>query len=69
MSPTAAFTSLPNPHINKAVTPNSSHSWQHSQRKYQPRKKTYNTTFAGCPGCHADVESQLNVIDQIMHHD
>ena len=110
-SPTAAFTSLPSPHINRAFTPNSGHSRQHSQaftpnsgqyrhyskaftpnsghskqhsqtfnpnsghsrqhsqRKFQPKKKTFNTTFAGCPGCQADPESQLNNIDQVMHHD
>jgi hypothetical protein len=77
MSPTAAFTSLPSPHVNRAFTPNSGRTFtpntgqyrQHSQKKYQPRNKTYHTKFAGCPGCQADPESQSNIIDQIIHHD
>ena len=45
------------------------HSRQYLWRKFQPRNKTYATKFAGCPWCQADPESQLNIIDQIIHHD
>eukprot|EP00957_Ditylum_brightwellii_P002802 215377-Ditylum_brightwellii.AAC.1 len=77
MPPTAASTSLPSPHVNrvftpnsgKAFTPNSGQYRQHSQRNFQPRNKTFATKFAGCPGCQADPESQLIIIDQVLHHD
>eukprot|EP00957_Ditylum_brightwellii_P093538 7122518-Ditylum_brightwellii.AAC.1 len=68
VSTTAASTSLPSPHINKTFTPNSSHSRQHTQRKFQLKKKTYYNTFAGCSRCQADVESQVNIMKQILHH-
>eukprot|EP00957_Ditylum_brightwellii_P021668 1633572-Ditylum_brightwellii.AAC.1 len=55
---TTASTSLPNVRVNIAFTPISGQSKQHNQRKFQPRKKTYTTEFAGCQGCQADSESQ-----------
>eukprot|EP00957_Ditylum_brightwellii_P048336 3668641-Ditylum_brightwellii.AAC.1 len=69
ISTTAVSTSLPSPHVNRAFTPKSGHSRKRVQRKFQPRKKTYNTKFAGCPGCQADAENQLNITDQVLHHD
>eukprot|EP00957_Ditylum_brightwellii_P156334 11899268-Ditylum_brightwellii.AAC.1 len=68
-SSTAASTSLPHLHINRAFTPNTSHPKQHKYRQYQSKKQTYNTDFAGCPGCQADAEDQLNIVNQILHHD
>eukprot|EP00957_Ditylum_brightwellii_P121300 9250739-Ditylum_brightwellii.AAC.1 len=64
MSPTAASTSLPSPHGNKAFTPESGRAFtpdsgqyrEHLQRQLQPRNKTYATKFAGCPGCQVDPE-------------
>eukprot|EP00957_Ditylum_brightwellii_P012439 939880-Ditylum_brightwellii.AAC.1 len=68
-STTAASTRLPSVHINKAFTPNSGQYGQHNQRRFQPKRKTYTTKFAGCLGCQADPKSQLNIIDQVLYHD
>eukprot|EP00957_Ditylum_brightwellii_P145040 11046277-Ditylum_brightwellii.AAC.1 len=61
-STTAASTRLPRPHVNRVFTLNSGQSRQHKQRRFQPRKQTYTTKFAGCPGCQADSEIQFNIL-------
>eukprot|EP00957_Ditylum_brightwellii_P127055 9686017-Ditylum_brightwellii.AAC.1 len=68
-STTAVSTSLPSVHVNRVFTLNSGHSKQHKQRQFQPEKNTYNTGFAGCPGCQADAEGQPNILKQVLHHD
>eukprot|EP00957_Ditylum_brightwellii_P093417 7113699-Ditylum_brightwellii.AAC.1 len=68
-STTAVSTSLPHVHINRAFTPNTGHPKQHKHRQYQPKKHTYSTDFAGCLGCQADAEGQLNIVKQVLHHD
>eukprot|EP00957_Ditylum_brightwellii_P070842 5383523-Ditylum_brightwellii.AAC.1 len=68
-STTAASASLPSVHVNRAFTPSSVHSKPYKQGQFQSKKNTYNTGFAGCPGCQADAESQLNIMIQVLHHD
>eukprot|EP00957_Ditylum_brightwellii_P030642 2322017-Ditylum_brightwellii.AAC.2 len=69
MSTTAASISLPSPYVNRAFTTNSDHSRQHTQRKFQPKKKKYNKTFTGCSKYQADSESTVNLTKQLLHHD
>eukprot|EP00957_Ditylum_brightwellii_P106940 8158383-Ditylum_brightwellii.AAC.1 len=68
-STTAASTSFPSPHVNRSFTPNSGLSRQCTQRKFEPKKKTYNKTFTGCLRCQADAESTVNIMKQLLHHD
>eukprot|EP00957_Ditylum_brightwellii_P004755 361748-Ditylum_brightwellii.AAC.1 len=64
---TAASTSLPHVHIIRSFTSNSGQSRQHNQRKFQPKKDMY---YYNCrmPGMSSRCKSQLNIIDQALHH-